>query len=86
VCVLSFYVLNGRITLSERRFSGFLDRTPNVSGDPARYVAQVQISSPFEQSTRLAARELVDTLLTFLPDRQAGVEAAAPRGQTGVSR
>jgi hypothetical protein len=75
--VLSFYVLNGQITLRERDFSGVFDRTPNISGNPARYVAQVQISSTSESWARLAARDLVDTILTFLPDRHGYVKAAA---------
>jgi hypothetical protein len=77
VFILSFYVLNGQITLRERDFSGFLDRTPNISGNLARYVAQVQISSVSERSAKLAARDLVDTILTFLPDRQGRVQAAS---------
>jgi len=77
VFILSFYVLNGQITLRERDFSGVFDRTPNISGNPARYVAQVQISSVSENSARLAARDLVDTILTFLPDRHGHVKAAA---------
>lgn len=82
VSVLSFYILNGEITLRERDFSGIFDRTPNLSGNPARYVAQVQISSASEQSARLAARDLVDTILTFLPDRHGYVKAASSFGQT----
>jgi hypothetical protein len=65
--VLSFYILNGHITLRESEFSGFFDRSPNIAGDPARYVAQIQISSPFEHYARLAAQDLVDVLLMFLP-------------------
>jgi hypothetical protein len=76
IVVLSFYVLNGQITLSERDFSGFIGRLPNVSGDPARYVAQVQISSVLENSARAAAADMVDTILSFLPDRQGRVKAA----------
>jgi len=72
--VLSFYVLNGQTTLDEREFSGFWSRRPNIAGDPARYVAQVQISSPTEQVVRSATRDLVDTILRFLPDR----DEAAP--------
>ena len=60
VFVLSFWVLNGQITLSEDEFSGFFGRRPNVSGDPARYVAQVQISSTLEHSARSAASDLVE--------------------------
>ena len=86
VFVLSFYVLNGQITVSERDFSGIFDRTPNVSGDPARYVAQVQISSALEPSARAAARDLVDTILTFLPDRHGYVKAASSFSRTDASR
>jgi len=75
VFVLSFWVLNGQITLSEDEFSGFFGRRPNVSGDPARYVAQVQISSTLEHSARSAAGDLIDTILAFLPDRNGEVKA-----------
>jgi hypothetical protein len=67
VFVLSFWVLNGQITLSEREFSGIFGRRPNISGDPARYVAQVQISSTVEHSARAAAKDIADVVLTFLP-------------------
>jgi hypothetical protein len=76
VVVLNFYVLNGQITLSEGDFSGFFGRLPNVSGDPARYVAQVQVSSSLENSARAAAADMVDTILAYLPDRQGRVNAA----------
>jgi len=75
VVVLSFYVLNGQITLTERDFAGFFGRRPNLSGDPARYVAQVQVSSILENSTRVAAGDLVDTLLAFLPDQEGRIRA-----------
>jgi len=74
--VLSFYVVNGQITLSEDEFSGFWGRRPNLSGDLARYVAQVQISASVDSSARLAAAELVDVILTFLPDRHGRIKAA----------
>jgi hypothetical protein len=86
VSVLSFYILNGEITLRERDFSGIFDRSPNVSGNPARYVAQVQISSVSEQSARLAAQDLVDAILAFLPDRHGYVKAAASFGQAEGGR
>ncbi len=86
VFILSFYVLNGQITLRERDFSGVLDRTPNISGNPARYVAQVQISSGSEESARLAARDLVDTILTYLPDRHGNVKAAISISPADSSR
>jgi hypothetical protein len=79
--VLSFYVLNGQITLRERDFSGFLGRRPNLSGDPARYVAQVQVSSSYENSVRTAAAQMADTLLAFLPDQDGHVSATDTRSQ-----
>jgi hypothetical protein len=82
VFVLSFYVWNGQITRDEGDFSGIFHRAPNISRNPARYVAQVQISSAFEPSARAAARDLVDTILTFLPDRNGDVKAASSFGRS----
>jgi hypothetical protein len=65
--VLNFYILNGQITLSEREFSSPWGRRPNLSGDPARYVAQIEISSNLESSARAAAAQMADILLAFLP-------------------
>jgi len=76
IVVVSYYVLNGSITLSERDFSGFLSRRPNLSGDPARYVAQVQVSAVWEHSARTAAADFADTVLAFLPDQYGSVKAA----------
>ena len=75
VFVLSFWVLNGQITLSEDEFSGLFGRRPNISGDPARYVAQIQISSALEHSARSAASDVIETILAFLPDRNGEVQA-----------
>jgi len=76
VYVLNFYVLNGRITLSEKDFSGLLGRRPNLEGDPARYVAQVQITASSENGARIAAGDMVDTVLSFLPSKDGRVTAA----------
>lgn len=73
--VLSFYVLNGQVTVSESEFSGFFGRKPNIRGNPARYVAQVQVSSLLEHSARTAAGDMVDTILSFLPDHDGRVRA-----------
>jgi len=73
--VASFYILNGRITSDESNFSGPLGRRPNIAGDPARYVAQVQISSVLENSIRTAAEEITELILDFLPDRNGKVAA-----------
>jgi len=73
--VLNFYIVNGRLTSDERVFSGVGFRTPNIDGDPARYVAQVQISSAFENSVREAAQDMVELILEFLPDENGQVRA-----------
>jgi len=73
--VLSFYVLNGRATANENDFSGILGRRPNIAGDPARYVAQIQISSVMENAIRAAADDMIDTMLDFLPDAEGRVKA-----------
>lgn len=79
VVVLSFYVLNGQITLREGEFSGFFGRRPNISGDPARYVAQVQISSAVEHSARSLAAVLTESVLAILPDQDGRVRWPAHR-------
>jgi hypothetical protein len=73
VVVLSFYVLNGRVTADEGDFSGLFGRRPNIGRDPGRYVAQIQVSSVVENSARIAAREMVDLVLDFLPDENGDV-------------
>lgn len=67
ILVLSFYVLNGRITANEGDFSGPFGRRPNISRDPSRYVAQVQVSSAVQASVEAAAEEMADLILEFLP-------------------
>ena len=74
--VLNFYILNGQITTEEKNFSGLLGRRPNIAGDPARYVAQVQISSVLENSIRTAAKDMTDLVLDYLPDENGRVRAA----------
>ena len=78
--VLNFYVVNGTVTTSERGFSGLLDKRPNIEGNPARYVAQVQISSIVENSIRQAAADMTDTIMDFLPDANGQVRAAEVYG------
>jgi hypothetical protein len=74
--VLSFYVLNGRTTAKESDFSGPFGRRPNIARDPSRYVAQVQISSTQDKSVEMAAEQMADLILDFLPDENSRVEAA----------
>ena len=76
IVVLNFYILNGQLTADESGFSSVGWRTPNIVGDPARYVAQVQISSVLENSVRKAARDMTDLILDFFPDKSGKVRAA----------
>lgn len=76
IVVLNYYVVNGKMTDEERTFSGVGWRTPNVSGDIARYVAQVQISSTLENSAMAAAREFADAIIDYLPEENGTVRAA----------
>lgn len=73
--VLNFYILNGQITADESVFSGVGWRTPNIDGDPARYVAQVQISSITENSIITAAENMTDLILDYFPDENGEVRA-----------
>jgi hypothetical protein len=73
--VLNFYILNGQITTDEDSFSGLFGRRPNIAGDPARYVAQVQISSVLEDSIRTTAKDMTGLILDFFPDENGEVRA-----------
>jgi hypothetical protein len=75
--VLNFYIVNGQVTSKENGFSGVGWRTPNIAGNPACYVAQVQISSMLENSVRSAAEDLGDLILDFFPDANGNVRATA---------
>lgn len=85
IVVLSFYVLNGQITLREGDFSGFFGRRPNIFGNPARYVAQVQISSGLEHSARSLAADLTDSILAILPDLHGQVHWPIPQTRSSGS-
>ena len=73
--VLNFYIVNGRLTSDERVFSGVGWRTPNIDGNPAHYVTQVQISSVVENSVRSAARDIAELVLDYFPDENGKVRA-----------
>ena len=75
IVVLNFYILNGEVTCKEEGFSGIAWRAPNIAGNPAKYVAQVQISSVLESSVRAAACDMTDLILRFLPDSNGNVGA-----------
>jgi hypothetical protein len=68
--VLNFYIINGKTSAEEAGFSGIEWRTPNIKGDMARYVAQVQISSTLEDTVRAAATDMADVILKFLPNEK----------------
>lgn len=72
--VLNFYILNGQITANENDFSDPLGRKPNITGDPAQYVAQVQISSVLENSIRTIAKDITDLVVDYLPDQKGKVQ------------
>ena len=74
--VLNFYIVNGLISTDESVFTGLGWRTPNIEGNPAHYVAQVQISSILENSIREAAKDMTDLVLDYLPDEDGKVRAA----------
>ncbi len=74
--VLNFYIVNGQLTNDESSFSGVGWRTPNIEGHPARYVAQVQISSVLENSVRAATEDVTELILNFFPDKDDNVRTA----------
>lgn len=76
VVVLNFYILNGRVSSDEGGFSGIEWRAPNIGGEHARYVAQIQISSALENSVRAVARDITERVLDFFPDENNEVRAA----------
>jgi hypothetical protein len=76
IIVLNYYIVNGQITDDESVFSGLGWRTPNVDGNPARYVAQVQISSLLEMSVRSAAKDFTDLVLGYFPHEKGKAKAS----------
>jgi hypothetical protein len=80
--VANFYIVNGQVTTDESVFGGPLWRTPNIAGDPARYVAQIQISSVLENSIRTAVEDMTDLILVFFPDENGEVKATKYANRT----
>jgi len=74
--ILNFYIVNGQLTSDENVFSGVGWRTPNIAGNPARYVAQVQVSSIMEHSIREAIEDMAEIVLDFFPDEKGQVRAS----------
>jgi hypothetical protein len=73
--VLNFYIVNGITSNDEELFSGLQWRTPNIEGNIARYVAQVQISAVLENTVRTAGAEFTERILEWLPDKRGKVSA-----------
>lgn len=73
--VLNYYISNGHITNDASTFEGLSWRTPNIAGDPALYITQVQISSILENSVRKVAREFTDFIMDYFPDSNGTVKA-----------
>lgn len=91
IVVLNYYVLNGVTTNDETAFTGVGWRLPNINGNPAWYVAQVQISSSSEASVRRLAAATAPEILSRLPDRMgrlniAGGPASAPSGASAEGK
>lgn len=82
--VINFYIVNGQLTSDENVFSGVGWRTPNIAGNPARYVAQVQVSSIIEHSIREAIKEMAEIILNFFPDENGRVRASAYIEKTDI--
>lgn len=73
--VLNYYVLNGRPTIDDKRFWGLQWRTPNLSRDASRYVAQVQVAAlvrttpaAAEAAVQAFAEVSLPALRALLPD------------------
>ena len=75
IIILNYYIVNGQLSTDQSGFSGFSGRKFNLSRNPARYVAQVQISSMMESSILKAAGDMTELILDFLPDENGGVSA-----------
>jgi EpsI family protein len=76
IVVLNYYILNGVPTNQEDRFAGLGWRLPNIAGDPAWYVAQVQVSGGSESAVRALAAATAAQVLDHLPDPEGKVAAA----------
>jgi hypothetical protein len=82
--VLNFFIVNGRLAADQRDFSGIIGRNFNFSRDPARYAAQVQISSTSEDAIFSAATDITQIILDFLPNQNGKVMAAEQFGNDSV--
>ncbi|MCD6405986.1 MAG: EpsI family protein [Planctomycetes bacterium] len=81
VVVLNYYILNGVTTNDASSFTGVGWRLPNISGNPAWYVAQVQISSSSEAAVRRLAAATARRIFDFLPDSDGKVREVEARAK-----
>ncbi len=72
--VLNYYVLAGAYTIDEKSFWSASWRTPNLSGDFGRYVAQVQIMAPIVTSEEAA----IEAVKSFALDSAAELRRLLP--------
>lgn len=77
IYVLNYYVLNGVVTNDEESFAGFAWRLPNINGNPAWYVTQVQIASKSPAAARSLAIDSAPLILEYLPDKDGRVKATS---------
>jgi hypothetical protein len=79
--ILNFFIVNGQLDTNQEGFSGLWGRRFNLTRNPARYVAQVQISSKSENSIRNAAKDMAELIIDLLPDKN-GKDRATEKTQT----
>ena len=73
--VLNFYLVNGHVVTDEKDFTGLMGRSPNIGGREAKYIAQIQISSGYENNVLQAAHDMVERILEWLPDESGVIKA-----------
>ena len=76
VVVLNYYILNGTPTNKESEFNSLSFRLPNIDGEIAKYVAQIQVSSSVKSSVLEFAALTADDIIKYLPDESGKVEIA----------
>ena len=65
VASCEIYRINGRLSTNESDFSGFSGLKVNISGNPALFSAQVQISSVSGSAILAAAEDIVEMIFNF---------------------
>lgn len=81
VMVLNYYVLNGVPTNKEAEFNSLSFRMPNIAGEIAHYVAQVQINATVKSNILEFATLTADEVLSYLPDKDG-----KSKQQTAISK